>query len=61
MIITKLNLSDEIGQVSIDIKKDSKPVDVLGMIKYLEHSETEKPFYINWDKHLFGKSLKEVL
>ena len=61
MIITKLNIGDEIGQVSVDIKNDSKPVDVLEMIKYLEHSEADKTLYINWDKHLFGKELKEVI
>jgi len=61
MIITKLNIDDEIGQININIEDDLKPVDVLAMIKYLEQSKSDNCLYINWDKHLFGKKLEQVI
>jgi len=56
MIITKLNL-DDLSELSIDIKEDSKPVDVIEMLKYLAEADCGNYIYINWDKHIYSKTI----
>ena len=60
MIITKLNLND-LSECSIDIEKDSKLIDVVAMLKYLDNCKCDSPLYINWDKHNYNKDLLQVL
>jgi hypothetical protein len=60
MIITKLNLKD-LSECSIDISKESKPIDIFGMLKYLDGCKTDNWVYINWEKQLFDKKLLQVL
>lgn len=62
MIITKLNLdSNDVSEVSVEIDKDCKMKDLIESLKYLERAKCNNHLYINWDKHLFGKSLLEIL
>lgn len=63
MIITKLNLDDvnNVSECSIKIENESKIVDVIEMLKYLDRCQCKNHIYINWDKHLFGKNILEIV